>query len=121
MQASRPRDDLDSYLGATFVLKPPTPWAPTQTDGFIDELATEEEFNSLVLGKVTLSQPEQLDIPNLTDHDCVRCFRKNDKGFFDYVSETECHEIAREPDGKGGWKYTKTTKIPTDSIHMSNP
>ena len=70
---------------------------------------------------MTLSQPEQLDIPNLTDHEYVRRFQKNDKGFFDYVSRQECHEIAREPDGKGGWKYTKTTKIPTDSIHMSNP
>ena len=95
--------------------------APALADGFIDDLATEQEFNALVNGKVTLSAPEQLDIPDLDKHQFVKNFRKNDKGFFDYVGWQDCHEISRTQDAAGKWVYKKTTKIPTDSIHMSNP
>ena len=95
---------------------------PAVTDGFIDDLATEQEFNAMIKDKVSLSAPEQLDIPDLGKHQYVRNFRKNDKGFFDYVGYRDCHEISRTKDeATGKWIYKKTTKIPTDSIHMSNP
>ncbi len=79
----------------------------------------------MIKDKVSLSAPEQLDIPNLTEplNWCIRkSTRQDPEAFIDYISMYDCHEISRTKDeATGKWIYKKTTKIPTDSIHMSNP
>lgn len=88
---------------------------PVEQLGELPEPAQAESLK----GKVTLSQPETLNIPGLTDHNYVMSIRRGSTADvkFDYLSYHECHSIAKNADGT----YTKTTRIPTDSIHMSHP
>ena len=93
--------------------------APT-TDGFLDELASQQEAEALK-AKVVLSEPEQLNIPDLTEN-YNWCIRKSTdpEQLIDFCSQYDCHSIKRTG-VEGNYTYTKTTTINTDSIHMSHP
>jgi hypothetical protein len=93
---------------------PPAPIEPP-----VDVLCSKEEAEALK-GKVTLSALENVNVPDLNKHEYVRGLRPNEHGFLDYMSEYECHSITRTGEG-ANVKYTKTTKIPTDSINMADP
>jgi hypothetical protein len=127
---TRARDQTSTYLALPAGLKTGVPKVPTpqvdpvpaadKTDSIIpEELCSKEEAEALK-GKVTLSALENVNVENLASHQYVRGFRQNKDGFLDYMSCYECHSITRTGEG-ANVKYTKTTKIPTDSINMADP